>query len=140
MLHQSDLVCVKRVTGKGRGVFARRPIRKGTVIETVPVLLIPFEHIAVGRKDSFFARFCFLRTRTAAALALGYGALYNHSFRPNAQYDEGPAATMTFTALRAIAAGEEITINYNGSPADRRPVGFDVIENHVCDRQRPPRQ
>ena len=38
---------------------------------------------------------------------------------------------MTFTALRPIEAGEEITVNYNGSPDDPAPVGFKVIENQL---------
>src|SRR5205807_3515201 len=40
-LKQSELVEVKQVRGKGRGVFARRPIREGDVIERVPVLVLP---------------------------------------------------------------------------------------------------
>ena len=31
--------------------------------------------------------------------------------------------------LRDIAAGEEITVNYNGEPRSRKRVWFDVIEN-----------
>ena len=31
---------VKRIKGKGRGVFARRPIRKGEVFETVPMIVL----------------------------------------------------------------------------------------------------
>ena len=37
----SDSIEVKRIKGKGRGVFARRPIRKGEVIEQVPMLVMP---------------------------------------------------------------------------------------------------
>ena len=56
------------------------------------------------------------------ALALGFGSLYNHSYRPNARYnDVGPQAK-AFQALRDIAVGEEITVNYNGEPARRRKV------------------
>jgi SET domain-containing protein len=31
-----------------------------------------------------------------------------------------------FTAIRDIRAGEEITVNYNGSPGSRVRVGFRV--------------
>lgn len=34
--------------------------------------------------------------------------------------------TLTYRALRAIAVGEEITINYNSAPSDKTPVEFDV--------------
>jgi hypothetical protein len=125
-MHHSDLVFVKRVKGKGRGVYARRAIAGGAVIERVPVLLVPLvQGDALSRCG--LDRFCFHRGRSSLALALGYGSLYNHSFSPNARYDEGPAASMLFTALRDIAAGEEITVNYNGDPDDRSPVGFDVL-------------
>jgi SET domain-containing protein len=126
-MQHSDLVYVKRVKGKGRGVFARRPIAAGTVIEHVPVVLVPVEQLVGGWGNPFFSRFCFARGRATVALALGYGSLYNHSYKPNAVYEEGTAATMLFRALRDIAAGEEITVNYNGDPRDRAPVGFTVV-------------
>ena len=50
-LTQSDAIEVKRVRGKGRGVFARRPIGAGEVIETCPVLVLPagsIEDVSAG--------------------------------------------------------------------------------------------
>ena len=38
MMQHSDLIYVKRIKGKGRGVFARKAIMLGAVIERVPVL------------------------------------------------------------------------------------------------------
>lgn len=125
MLH-SELVYVKRIKGKGRGVFARQLIRKGEVIERVPVIIVPNDHFADGLKNPTLSRYCFIRTRTTVAVALGFGSLYNHSYRPNARYDDGPVATMFFTALRDIAPDEEITVNYNGVPNDRSPMIFEV--------------
>jgi SET domain-containing protein len=61
-------------------------------------------------------------------LALGYGSLYNHSYHPNARYDDAAGPTKVFTALRDIAAGEEITVNYNGEPDDGSSVGFRVVD------------
>ena len=63
------------------------------------------------------------------ALALGYGSLYNHSFRPNARYDDVGPQTKEFTAMRDIAPGEEITVNYNGEPTSRAAVWFEVLES-----------
>src|SRR5205823_12371758 len=71
VLKHSTLVSVKQVPGKGRGVFARRAIRKGTVIEKVPVVLIPLEQFIDDPKSSLPSNFCFMRTRTTMALALG---------------------------------------------------------------------
>jgi len=125
-MHHSDLVYVKRMKQKGRGVFARRPIAKGGVIERVPVLVIANKEITGGLAGSLLQRYVFIRTASSVAIALGYGSLYNHSFTPNARYDDEPGPSMVFTALRAIKAGEEITVNYNGNPKDRSPVGFTV--------------
>lgn len=128
MMEHSELIFVKRVRGKGRGVFARSEIRKGTLIEQVPVISVPLGQIVGGKKNPFLSHYCFVRTASTYAVALGYGSLYNHSFAPNARYADAPASTMRFTAIRDIKAGEEITVNYNGDPKDRSPLWFEVVE------------
>jgi SET domain-containing protein len=55
--------------------------------------------------------------------SLGYGSLYNHSYRPNARYDDEGGQAKVFRTLRDIAAGEEITVNYKGSRGTRRRSG-----------------
>jgi hypothetical protein len=119
-LTQSGVVEVRRVKGKGRGVFARRLIRRGEVIERTPVLMLP--------AGAALGDYCFEWGEGTWALALGYGSLYNHSYSPNARYDDLNSRTKVFTALRDIDAGEEITVNYNGDPEDRSPVWFEVLE------------
>ena len=62
-------------------------------------------------------------------MALGYGSLYNHSFFPNAEYIKvWEERVIRFVALRDIRDGEEITINYNGSPESQKPMDFEVKE------------
>jgi SET domain-containing protein len=125
-LTQSDKVEVKRVRGKGRGVFARRAIRAGEVIETCPMLVLPagsVEDVPEG-----IGGYLFEWGQGKLALALGYGSLYNHSYRPNARYDCEGGRTMVFSALQDIGPGEEVTVNYNGEPGDETPVGFEVME------------
>ena len=95
-MEHSELVYVKRVNGKGRGVFARDTIAKGAMIERVPVIVVPLNQIVGGKDNPFLSHYCFVRTRSAYAVALGYGSLYNHSFTPNARYHDGPASTMFF--------------------------------------------
>lgn len=123
MLQHSELVYVKKVIGKGRGVFARRAIKKGAVIERVPVLLVPID----GMNSPALSRFCFTRNYKTVAIALGYGSLYNHSYRANARYDDHLPGQMVFRAIRNIRADEEITINYNGEPWRKGDVGFEVV-------------
>lgn len=124
-LKHTDWIEVKRVKGKGRGVFARRAIREGAVIERVPVLVVPYGD---DDADSSLTPYYFTWGEGTVALALGYGSLYNHSYQPNARYDDVGRQTKVFTALRDIEPGEEITVNYNGDPDDRTPVAFEVVE------------
>ena len=125
-IRQSDAVEVKRARGKGRGVFARRAIRKGEVFETCPVLVVPAA--AIEDYSTGFGPYVFEWGEGKVALALGFGSLYNHSYRPNARYNDVGPQTKAFQALRDIAPGEEVTVNYNGEPARRRKIRFDVVE------------
>jgi SET domain-containing protein len=125
----SAAIEVKRVTGKGRGVFARKAIRRGEIIERVPVIVLPLRDVMRDPDDwTGLGCYCFEWGRETVALALGFGSLYNHSFEPNARYDDEARQAKVFSAIRDIDAGEEITINYNGDPDDRSPVWFDVRE------------
>ncbi len=68
-------------------------------------------------------------------MALGYGSLYNHSYQPNARYDDESGQTKVFSAIRDIAPGEEIVVNYNGEPEDETPVWFKLVESGPNERQ-----
>lgn len=119
-------VRVDAVPGKGRGVFAVRAIRKGEIIETVPVLVIPAPQVDDLEK-TLLDHYVYSWPDERLAVALGYGSLYNHSYTPNALYVKHPAtSTIDYVALADIDAGAEITVNYNGTPTDRAPVWFDV--------------
>ena len=127
MLQHSELVYVKKVKGKGRGVFARKAIAKGTVIEKVPKMLLSEDMIVDGMANPKLAKIFFIHDRKTLAVCLGYGSIYNHSYEPNAIYEDGPAATMIFRAIRNIQPDQEICINYNGDPVDKGPVNFKVV-------------
>ena len=68
-IRQSDAVEVKRVKGKGRGVFARRAIRKGEVFETCPVLVVPAA--AIEDYSTGFGPYVFEWGEGKVALVLG---------------------------------------------------------------------
>ena len=124
-MEHSQIIFVQEVEGKGRGVFAKRAIKTGAVIECVPVLLVPVKDLVDGLKNPSLDRYFYTWNRTHFAVCLGYGLLYNHSYAPNAVYEYGELV-MTYRALRDIKASEEITINYNWNPDDKSPVGFKV--------------
>jgi SET domain-containing protein len=137
LTRHSDLIEVRRVENRGkggRGVFAINDIAAGTMIERVPVLLIPKNQVFAGTGEpspsAAVSWYVFdwegMTKREYVALALGYGSIYNHSYQPNARYRREPPDVLEFVALRDIPAGEEILINYHGEPDDRRPVGFEI--------------
>ena len=126
-LQPSDLIEVRRSLGRGRGVFARKMIPAGTIIERVPMLVFPDSEIQNDDGVTALYHYCFEWGPGTVALALGCGSIYNHSYSPNARYDDIAQRTKTFSAIKDIQPGEEITINYNGDPDDRSPMEFDVL-------------
>jgi SET domain-containing protein len=121
---------VRKIEGKGRGVFARIPFAKGTTIEVCPIILIPAEqwhHI----EPTVFALYIynFGPQGEHAAIPLGYGSLYNHSYKPCAMYVKvWEDLEIHFVAVRDIEPGEEITVNYNGRPEDQTRIWFETID------------
>ena len=113
---QTGLITVKRVPGKGRGVFAVRDIARDAQIERVPVIVIPTQDVYSDEGDGKLSEYVFEWGANTVALALGYGSLYNHSSNANARYEDDGQQTKVYIAVRRIKAGEEITINYNGEP------------------------
>lgn len=95
----------------GRGVFARTAIRRGTLLTSAPALVI--------KNDPGDATdYVFEWDGESTAIALGVLSLCNHSQNPNAEVvtekDE-----FHLMALRTIAPGEEILIDYGPD----HPVG-----------------
>lgn len=111
----------------GRGVFTSEPLSQGDFIEICPVIVLPPAQLNLihnsGLHDYYFL---WGVEQDMAAIALGYGSIYNHSYRANADYRfDYLNNTIDFYAVKEIAAGEEITVNYNGDPDDQKPVWFD---------------
>ena len=117
---------VKQSAIHGRGVFARQKIRKGELIEKSPIILLDKTERELLQLTSLFGYYFILKNdKTPVALGLGLSSLYNHSYNANAFYDiNAKKAIIIFKSVTDINAGEEITINYNGSPFDQSPVYF----------------
>jgi len=104
--------------GKGRGVFATRPIAAGEVVEVAPVIVVPPDEQKVI-DGTLLESYLFL-WRDTVALALGLGALYNHAWDPNMEYRKRfDEQVIEFVALRDIAPGEELVTNYTASAPER---------------------
>ncbi|MFD4929731.1 SET domain-containing protein [Peribacillus butanolivorans] len=122
-------ICIKNTGKYGRGVYSTRDIKKGELIEVSPVLISPEKEWEYLEKTILFNYCFFWGDHNDIAIALGYGALFNHSYTPNATFDNNEDnLSIDFYAITNIKEGEEITINYNGDPEDKSPLWFNVIE------------
>lgn len=111
VVEPSSKIYVKEASPeKGRGVFAKVPIKKGESIELCPV--IPersweaLEKTAL--KDYYF---CF--GEEDVCIILGFGSLYNYSADPNAEVVRHiDKLIYEYVATRDIEKDEEICFKY----------------------------
>jgi SET domain-containing protein len=126
----SRLEIVKIDASKGRGVVARKRIKAGTVLDVAQVLLItPLEwtNIKQTRLYDYTFEWSGDGDNITYALALSAAEFINHSYQPNARYDmDHQKRTITFSTIKDIADGEEVTVNYNGDEDRKDPLWFDV--------------
>ncbi len=131
----ADLI-VQNSASKGRGVFAARRFDAGETIEICPILPLSAEDAArLDHTHLYNYYFGWQPDDRGAAIALGYGSLYNHAATPNAVYRKDyTEQTIHFAALKPIEAGDEIFIRYNFSNATKAgateagKLWFEVIE------------
>jgi len=115
----------KQTKHRGRGVFALKNFKKGDLIEETPVIVLSSKDSPVCETTVLNKYIYPWKGRKDGCIALGYGSLYNHSFDPNAEYDFNyERQTMLYTALRTIKKGEEILVNYNGDPEDKKHIDW----------------
>jgi uncharacterized protein len=117
-------------SNRGRGIFAGRKFVKGEIIEKCPIIVIPAAEWEYIEKTVLY-NYCFSwgKDMEDAAIALGLGSLYNHSYTPNALYINNlPQMSIEFISLKDIEEGEEITVNYNRDPDNKKPLWFEVVD------------
>jgi SET domain-containing protein len=112
--------------GKGKGVFTSQDIEKGAVIEVCPVIIIPKAELPIIHKTVLHDYyFLWGHDLTDCAIALGFGSIYNHETMPNANFIlDIEQQTIDIEAIKDIAAGDEITLNYHGEPGNEDKLWF----------------
>lgn len=132
---------MQRITGlyyapsdlSGRGVFTAEDIPNHCVIELAPIIEIPAHEVdIIHHTELHDYYFVWGEHDDKAAIALGYGSLYNHSYQPNANYIfDIDNNVIEFFAIRDIKSGEEITVNYHGDPDAKDEIWFDEKGNRT---------
>ena len=127
-IHKS--IYIQNTAGKGRGIFTRENLSANEIIELSPVIVMN----ADARKlldQTLLHDYIFEwqpEGEAQCCMAMGYIPVYNHSYTSNCEYFmDYDTQTMSIKTVRDIAAGEELTINYNGDWDDAKLVWFESI-------------
>ena len=113
----------------GRGVFSLEPLEQDTLVEISPVIVLSEQdrHLLdqTGLQHYIFE---WGEENKGCCVALGYVSIYNHSYTSNCEYEMDVESQMIrIKTVRAIAAGEELFINYNGDWNDPKPIWFTAL-------------
>lgn len=119
----NDHLEIKESPGRGMGVFARKDIAEGDVIEYCHAIVLDWRRKYIG--DSQIRRYAFWSGCSCveckahgemAGIPLGYGSIYNSGDKEedaNAYYQfYASDSFQVFIAKRTIAVGEEILVWY----------------------------
>ncbi len=118
-----------KIAKAGRGVFTKKPIKKGEIVETCPVLTLPRQDYNTVKK-TILHNYYFMWGKVTCGICLGFGSLYNHSYNPNATYKKNIQGGMIkFVEIKDIKKDEEISVNYNyGDPDNKKELWIKEIK------------
>lgn len=113
---------------RGRGVYTSEDIGAGVVIEVSPVIVMRGEERKLLDQTLLHDYiFEWGEKKDLCCMAMGYVPVYNHSYESNCEYGmDYDQQLISVTTVRAISAGEELLVNYNGDWNDTTPLWFDV--------------
>ena len=120
--------------GKGKGAFAKKDIKKNTVIDIANVILISDNDYKKVKKTVLYD-YCYIwedpkhKPDFKNAITLSISQFINHSYKPNIKYlYDYKEKAIEYSAIKDIKKGEELTVNYNGLVSDKSPVWFNVLD------------
>ena len=127
---RNNMVFLKQITGKGRGVMAAIDLAAHTLIETAPVIVMEAkDRLLLDQTLLHDYIFEWGESKTQCCMALGLVPMYNHSNESNCEYFMNYAdETIDVKTMQDVKAGEELTINYNGNWNDQSDVWFAVTK------------
>ena len=103
---------------EGLGVFAKEKIKAYELVESAPAILfcdsIFSDWLKLSGVRHIIHDYHFHWPNGLAAMALGFGSLYNHSSKPNIIFCVNEKLkSIEFTAYKDIEPGDELLIKYN---------------------------
>jgi uncharacterized protein len=124
----SEHIYVAKTEGNGRGVFTKSALKKNTVIEIAPVIVMSgTERKLLDKTLLHDYIFEWGEKGQQCCMALGYVPLYNHSYQSNCEYEmHFRQQVIKIKTVRDISAGEELFINYNGDWDNEKKVWFEA--------------
>ena len=127
---RNNMVFLKQITGKGRGVMTAIDLAAHTLIETAPVIVMEAkDRLLLDQTLLHDYIFEWGESKTQCCMALGLVPMYNHSNESNCEYFMNYAdETIDVKTMQDVKAGEELTINYNGNWNDQSDVWFAVAK------------
>ena len=133
MIPLHEFIEVKFISNtKGKGAFAKKDIKKGTVIDVANVVLIPNKDYRKIKKTQLY-NYCYIwedplhKPAFKNAITLSISQFINHSYAPNVQYlYDYKNKAIEYMAIKDIKKGEELTVNYNGLVDDTSPLWFKI--------------
>lgn len=112
---------------RGRGVFTNEKIAANTLIEIAPVIVMSSEERKLLDQTLLHDYiFEWGESQTQCCMALGWIAIYNHSYESNCEYEmDFEKELITIKAVKDIEPNDELFINYNGDWNNNKVVWFD---------------
>jgi len=104
---------IKRSPLHGFGVFAKKDIKRGEVIEDAPYIQITQRWKDVPSKLKEYVFTDPYGKDNQFLVVFGSGSIYNHSDKNNCKYEiDNTKRVMQYISKRDIKKGEEIFVNY----------------------------
>ena len=133
MIQLHEFIEVKFISEtKGKGAFAKKDIKKDTVIDIANVVLIPNKEYRKIKKTQLY-NYCYIwedpkhKPAFKNAITLSVSQFINDSYTPNLQYlYDYKNKAIEYLAIQDIKKGDELTVNYNGLVDDTSPLWFKI--------------
>lgn len=99
----------------GRGLYATKNIKKGTIITICEILPLDIFSTKTLQKTDLKS-YVFKFDKYRDCIVLGDGEIFNHNDNANVSYkliQKGPRKVMRFKAITNIKKGQQLFTNYN---------------------------